>query len=131
MSVRQLIFILATSIFPVVGFAQRDTIGLASFYAKKFEGRKTSSGEIFHHDSLTAAHKTWPFGTFVRITNLHNDSSVVVRINDRLPKSSKRSIDLTRRAAQQLNFVRRGVTKVRLEIIQSQNKKGDKGIHLE
>lgn len=89
--------------------------GTASFYAKKFEGRKCSSGEVFRNDSLTAAHKTLQFGTYVKVTNLKNDSSVVVRINDRLPKKSKRKIDLTRRAARQLNFIGLGLTKVRIE----------------
>ncbi len=91
--------------------------GVASYYAKKFEGRKCSSGEIFRQDSLTAAHKTLPFGTMVRVKNLKNDSVVLVRINDRLPKSSKRVIDLTRRAAKQLNFIQQGITKVELEVI--------------
>jgi len=92
--------------------------GTASYYAKKFEGRKCSSGEIFRNDSLTAAHKTLKFGTFVKVTNLKNDSSVVVRINDRLPKRSKRKIDLTRRAAKQLDFIQKGLARVRIEIVQ-------------
>ncbi|MEO6303141.1 MAG: septal ring lytic transglycosylase RlpA family protein [Bacteroidia bacterium] len=91
--------------------------GVASFYAKKFEGKKCSSGERFHHDSLTAAHKTLKFGTKVKVTNLKNDSIVFVTINDRLPKSSKRKIDLTLRAAKQLNFVTKGLTKVRIEVL--------------
>ena len=85
------------------GSAQVDSskteIGMASFYAKKFEGRKCSSGERFHNDSLTAAHKTLKFGTKVKVTNLKNDSVVFVTVNDRLPKRSKRKIDLTLRAA--------------------------------
>lgn len=102
--------------------AQQDSVwiekGVASFYAKRFEGRRCSSGEIFHNDSLTAAHKRLPFGTYVRVTNLENDSSVIVRINDRLPPRSKRRIDLTRRAARQLNFIPQGLTKVKIEIVQ-------------
>jgi rare lipoprotein A len=92
-------------------------IGIASYYAKKFEGRKCSCGEKFRNDSLTAAHKTLPFGTKVKVTNLKNDSVVIVRINDRLPKKSKRVIDLTRRAAKQLNFVKAGLTKVSIEVL--------------
>ncbi len=103
------------------GFSQIDSIktefGTASFYAKKFEGRRCSSGERFRHDSLTAAHKTLKFGTKVKVTNLRNDSVVFVRVNDRLPKSSKRKIDLTLSAAKQLNFVRNGLTKVRIEVL--------------
>jgi rare lipoprotein A len=90
-------------------------IGIASFYAKKFEGRKCANGEIFKHDKLTAAHKTLKLGTYVKVTNLRNDSSVIVKVNDRLPKKSKRNIDLTMRAAKQLNFVQRGLTKVKIE----------------
>jgi len=101
-------------------FAQADSsfmeTGMASFYAKKFEGRKCSSGEVFRNDRLTAAHKTLPFGTRVKVTNLSNDSVVIVTINDRLPKRSKRTIDLTRRAAKQLNFIPKGLTKVKIEI---------------
>ncbi|MBA3664909.1 MAG: septal ring lytic transglycosylase RlpA family protein [Bacteroidetes bacterium] len=92
-------------------------VGTASFYAGKFEGRKCSSGEIFRQNKLTAAHKTLKFGTWVRVINLRNDSSVIVRINDRLPRSSRRCIDLTKRAAQRLNFLSKGVTKVRIEIL--------------
>jgi rare lipoprotein A len=105
----------------LTGFSQIDSsraeTGTASFYAKKFEGRRCSSGERFRHDSLTAAHKTLKFGTKVKVTNLRNDSVVFVRINDRLPKSSKRKIDLTLSAARQLNFVRNGLTKVRIEVL--------------
>ncbi|MBL7919679.1 MAG: septal ring lytic transglycosylase RlpA family protein [Bacteroidia bacterium] len=102
-------------------FSQLDSCktetGTASFYAKKFEGRKCSSGERFRHDSLTAAHKTLKFGTKVRVTNLKNDSVVIVKVNDRLPKKSKRNIDLTLRAAKQLDFVKSGLTKVKIEVL--------------
>jgi rare lipoprotein A len=102
-------------------FAQGDSLrtetGTASYYAKKFEGRRCSSGQVFRNDSLTAAHKTLKFGTLVKVTNLKNDSVVVVRINDRLPKHSHRKIDLTRRAAKQLNFIAKGLTKVRIEVL--------------
>jgi rare lipoprotein A len=93
--------------------------GIASYYANKFNGRKTSSGEKFSNDSLTAAHKTLKFGTIVKVRNLKNDSIVVVKINDRLPKSSKRSIDLSKKAAQQLNFIKSGLTKVEISVIDS------------
>lgn len=93
--------------------------GTASFYAKKFNGRKTCSGQPFSNDSLTAAHKTLKLGTYVRVRNLKNDSTVVVRINDRLPKSSKRSIDLSQRAARQLDFMRAGLAKVEITVLES------------
>ena len=91
--------------------------GTASFYAKKFEGRRCSSGEIFRNDSLTAAHKKLPFGTLVKVTNLQNDSVVIVRINDRLPRNSRRRIDLARRAALQLGFMKLGLAKVKIEVL--------------
>ncbi|GAB4135865.1 MAG: hypothetical protein Fur0041_10190 [Bacteroidia bacterium] len=105
-------------------FSSKDSIytekGIASWYGKKFEGRRTYSGKRFHADSLTAAHKTLPMGTVVKVTNLKNDSVVIVRINDRLPKSSKRSIDLSYGAAKKLNFIRAGLTEVLIEEIRKQ-----------
>ncbi len=89
--------------------------GKASYYSRKFQGRETSSGEIFKHNKYTAAHKTLPFGSIVRVVNLENDSIVYVKINDRLPKTSKRLIDLTRKAAVELNFIKKGLTKVVVE----------------
>lgn len=98
-----------------IPFSEYSETGRASFYANKFHGRKTSSGEIFRHNELTAAHKTLPFGTYVTVVNLANDSIVMVKINDRLPKSSPSLIDLSIKAAKQLNFVSKGHTKVRVE----------------
>jgi rare lipoprotein A len=89
--------------------------GRSSYYSSKFEGRKTASGEIFKQDSLTAAHKSLPFGTMVKVTNIKNDSSVIVRVNDRLSKNSRHCIDLTLRAAKKLNFVNDGITTVTIE----------------
>jgi rare lipoprotein A len=117
-------------ILVLLGFSEitkaQDTIhvinkstGTASFYAKKFNGRKTSSGEKFNNDSLTAAHKKFKFGTYVLVRNLKNDSTVIVKINDRLPQKSKRSIDLTVRAAKQLNFIKSGLTKVEITVLDS------------
>ncbi len=91
--------------------------GIASYYAKKFNGRRCSSGEIFKNDSLTAAHKTLKFGTIIKVTNLKNDSVIIVRVNDRLPKNSKRCLDVTLKAAKQLNFVKSGLVKVKIEIL--------------
>ena len=98
------------------------TEGIASFYANKFNGRKTSSGEKFNNDSLTAAHKKLKFGTYVLVRNLKNDSTVVVKINDRLPQKSKRTIDLTTKAAKQLNFIKSGLTKVEITVLDSLKK---------
>jgi rare lipoprotein A len=89
--------------------------GTASFYGKRFHGRRTASGEVFSLDSLTAAHKRLPLGTLVRVINKKNNLSVVVRINDRLPIYSKRQIDISRTAAEQIEMVRDGLAKVRIE----------------
>ncbi|UZD22183.1 septal ring lytic transglycosylase RlpA family protein [Algoriphagus halophytocola] len=90
--------------------------GTASFYGRRFHLRKTSNGEIFHMDSLTAAHKTLPFNTRVKVTRVDNGESVWVRINDRLPRNSKRIIDLSRKAATDLGLLHDGITKVRIEV---------------
>lgn len=89
--------------------------GVASWYGPKWKGRLTASGEYFDPDSMTAAHKSLPFGTIVRVTNLSNDSVVYVRITDRLPKSSSRSIDLTPTAAKKLGFYSQGLQEVKME----------------
>nr|WP_243454178.1 septal ring lytic transglycosylase RlpA family protein [Oceanisphaera pacifica] len=89
--------------------------GKASYYGGRFHGRKTASGEIFNKNILTAAHRTLPFGTQVRVTNLNNNKSVVVRINDRGPYAKGRIIDLSEQAARQLKMIRAGVVKVKVE----------------
>jgi rare lipoprotein A len=91
--------------------------GKASFYADKFEGHPTASGEKYKHSKLTAAHKTLPFGTIVRVTNLANGSSVEVKINDRGPYIEGRVIDLSKSAAEKLGFINLGVTDVKLEVV--------------
>jgi rare lipoprotein A len=92
--------------------------GLASYYAMEFHGRRTSSGEVFDTQALTAAHLHLPFGTRVRVTNLTNNKSVIVRINDRLPPNNKgRIIDLSPSAAQHLEMMQAGVVKVRVEVL--------------
>ncbi len=90
--------------------------GKASFYADKFEGIATASGEKYKHSKLTAAHKTLPFGTKVRVTNMSNDKSVEVTINDRGPYVEGRVIDLSRAAAEELGFTNMGLADVKLEI---------------
>ena len=89
--------------------------GLASWYGKQFAGKKTASGERFDPNKLTAAHKTIPFGTQVRVT--HRAKSVVVRINDRGPHVKGRVIDLSRAAAEQIGIRQRGVGRVSLEVL--------------
>jgi rare lipoprotein A len=91
--------------------------GKASYYAQSMNGRRTSSGERYFSDSLTAAHARLPFGTRVKVRNLKNDSMVVLRIIDRMSASSSRIIDVSWAAAKKLNFVRDGITQVELSII--------------
>jgi rare lipoprotein A len=91
--------------------------GVASWYGPNWKGRLTASGEYFDPDSMTAAHKSLPFGTIVKVTNLSNDSVIYVRITDRLPKKSSRSIDLTPVAAKKLGFYSKGLQKVRMEAV--------------
>jgi rare lipoprotein A len=96
--------------------AQTET-GKASFYHNKFEGHGTSNGEVFRQDKFTCAHKSLPFGTWLKVTCLKNNNVIYVRVNDRLPKSSKRCIDLSLLGAEKLNFVRSGLTQVILETV--------------
>lgn len=91
--------------------------GKASFYGGKWHGRKTANGEIFDTYTLTAAHKTLPFGTKVKVTNLDNGKSVVVRINNRGPYIKGRVIDLSTAAFSSIENVNKGVTSVKLEIL--------------
>lgn len=91
--------------------------GKASYYGKKFHGRKTANGERFSMWQLTAAHKTLPFGTKCRVTNLDTGKSVVVRINDRGPFVKGRVIDLSKKAMADIGGVQKGVVPVRIDII--------------
>jgi len=91
--------------------------GIASWYGPGFHGRQSASGEIFNQNALTAAHRTLPFGTQVRVTNLHNGAQVIVRINDRGPYSGGRVIDLSAAAAQAIGMISSGVASVELEIL--------------
>jgi len=91
--------------------------GIASYYASKFNGRRTASGEAFDNAEMTAAHRTLPFGSLVRVTNPATGQSVVVRINDRGPFSRGRMIDVSRAAAEQLGMIARGHATVELELI--------------
>lgn len=93
--------------------------GKASYYAMKFKGQRTASGEIYDPDKFTAAHPSSPFGTKVRVTNTYNDASFIVRINDRGPKVKSRIIDLSYAAAKELGIISKGVVDVVLEVIQS------------
>jgi len=98
--------------------------GKASFYADKFEGNPTASGETYKHSKLTAAHRSLPFGTRVRVTNLGNSKSVDVVVNDRGPFVDGRVIDLSRSAAQELDFINAGLAEVKVEVLDPGDGKG-------
>jgi rare lipoprotein A len=92
--------------------------GIASYYASRFHGRRTASGERYDQNELTAAHPTLPFGTRARVTHVGNGRSVEVRINDRGPWKDGRIVDLSRAAAEVLGFLRDGLARVRLEVLE-------------
>jgi rare lipoprotein A len=89
--------------------------GKASYYPKKFSGRRTASGERLHHDSLTCAHRTYPFGTMLKVTNPANGKHVIVRVTDRGPYVKGRIIDLSVRAARELGIISQGIAPVTVE----------------
>lgn len=91
--------------------------GTASYYADKFHGRKTANGELYHKDSLTAAHRTIPFGKKVKVTNLDNKETVIVIINDRGPHIKGRIIDLSRKAMEELSGIEKGIIQVKIEVL--------------
>jgi rare lipoprotein A len=108
----------AAIIVAIVGIAAAQTSeeGTANFYSDKFQGKKTSSGEVYDKDKLTASHKKLPYGTKVKVTNVDNGKSVVVTVNDRMASKNPAVIDVTRRAADELGFTKSGKAKVKLEV---------------
>ncbi len=99
-----------------------DRTGIASWYGPNFLGRRTADGEIFNENAITAAHKTLPLPSIVRVTNLENGRSLIVRVNDRGPFVNGRIIDLSRRAAQLLGFAVAGTARVRVQIMAAQSR---------
>src|SRR6266700_452812 len=91
--------------------------GIASYYHDKFEGRKTYTDEIFSQEKMTAASNTLPMHCLVRVTNLRNKRSVIVRINDRMHPGNPRLIDMTKLAASRLGYISRGLTRVKVEYL--------------
>ncbi len=94
-----------------------DQTGIASYYGARHQGKRTASGERFDKNSLTAAHRQLPFGTRVKVTNLKNNQSCLVRINDRGPHTRGRLIDLSHEAAEQLGMIRSGTARVRVQAL--------------
>ena len=92
--------------------------GTASYYADKFNGRETANGEIYDGKKMTAACNVLPMGTWIRVTNLSNNRWVIVKTNDRLHSRMTRVVDLSRTAAEKLGYIRKGLTKVRVEVLE-------------
>ncbi len=97
--------------------------GMASWYGSNFSGNKTASGESYNIESMTAAHRKLPLSSLVRVTNLKNNKSVIVRINDRGPFSNNRIIDVSEKAAEALDFKEFGVAKVKIELLEDESEK--------
>lgn len=91
--------------------------GMASYYAKKFQGRKTANGEHYDYKKMTAAHNNLPMGTWIRVTNMRNGRKVVVKVNDRLHHKNKRLVDLSYAAASKLGYLAKGLTRVKVEVL--------------
>lgn len=111
---------IAVSLFSIFSFSEntRTKTSTASYYHDKFNGKRTASGEIFSNKELTAANKTLPFGTKVKITNLNTNRSVVVRINDRGPFTKNRAFDLSKAAFREIGDIRKGTIPIEYEILE-------------
>ncbi|WP_100076865.1 septal ring lytic transglycosylase RlpA family protein [Chryseobacterium camelliae] len=116
-----LVIILMISTFSVYSFSkyanETKKTSYASYYNDKFNGRKTASGEIFDNSKLTAANRSLPFGTHIKVTNLNNGKEVIVKINDRGPYSSSRSLDMSKAAFKEIGDTGRGTIPVEYEIV--------------
>ena len=115
-SINTIIYIICVAMFLATPLAGEET-GYASFYAGKFQGRLTANGEVFDTKRFTAAHKTLPFNTIVRVTNIENEETTFVRINDRGPFVEGRVIDLSRVAAASIGMVAAGIARVRVDVV--------------
>lgn len=104
---------------------EKGNVGVASWYGEECQGNLTASGEVFDINGLTAAHWDYPFGTRLRVTNLRNNKSVVVRVNDRGPGIVGRAIDVSMAAAQQLGFLKSGLAEVRVEVVSQPEQKAE------
>lgn len=112
-----LIMIITLSFTNIKKVADNKWHGVASYYHSKFNGRKTSTGEIFNNKHLTAANNFLKLGTLVKVTNLINGKTVIVKVNDRMNKGNKRLIDLSQAAAKQLGIIQQGLGNVSVEIM--------------
>ncbi|HHM21432.1 MAG TPA: septal ring lytic transglycosylase RlpA family protein, partial [Bacteroidetes bacterium] len=112
-------FILFNLFLTTTLIAQDAEFGIASYYSDLFQGKPTASGELYDKTKMTAAHKTLPFGTLARVTDLESKKSVQVRINDRGPFISGRIIELSKEAAKRIGLVQKGVARVKVEIVKT------------
>ncbi len=116
-------FILFTILFNHVSFAQQDTVpehkqdGKASYYSKDFQGRKTANGERFNYFDYTAAHRSFPFNTYLNVVNQENNYNIIVRVNDRGPYAKNRIIDLSEAAARRIGGYHHGLVAVKIEVL--------------
>jgi rare lipoprotein A len=117
MNMKKLILIAGLSTAAVLAQtpATSEITGVCSYYARMHNGHITAGGETFDSNAMTAAHRQFPMGTKLKVTNVANGKSVEVKVNDRGPFVKGRSLSVTRRAAEELGFVRQGVAKVRIE----------------
>jgi len=97
---------------------QMEAVGIASFYSDSLNGQPTASGEHYDKDKMTAAHATLPFGTVLRVTNLKNQRTVILRVNSRAHPQNRRLLDVSRRAARELGFVQAGLAKVKIQVLE-------------
>lgn len=107
---------------PAPSKVSKTLYGVASYYADKFNGRKTANGEIYYSKKMTAACNVLPLGTWIRVTNLSNNRSVLVKTNDRMHARMKRIVDLSRTAAQKLGYISQGLTRVKVEVLTPEKK---------
>ena len=107
-----------TTVAEIVDKAGKKLSGIVSWYADKFHGKKTSSGELYDKDNFTAAHKTLPFGTKVKVTNTKNGKTVVVKINDRGPHTKSRLMDLSKAAFSSIGSTNSGILNVEMEVVE-------------
>lgn len=117
-AIKSLLFCLGLALVGCSFASAEGQVGTAAYYHDKFHGRPTASGEPYDKRALTAAHRRYPLGTRLEVTNLKNHRSVVLRVNDRGPwGNNRRILDVSRRAAEELGFVRDGLTKVEIRVL--------------
>jgi len=108
---------------PIYAKGKKVQIGKGSWYGKKFQGKLTANGEHYNMYDFTAAHRTFPFNSMVKVTNIKNGRSVIVRVNDRGPYHGGRIIDLSYLAAKKLGYLKKGVAKLKIQLLYKKSKK--------